>query len=509
MPSISNIPEPTTAYRPEPDSKEANEHYTLMKAAQGAVPEARPATHTAEQLREEPQQQIDSISCLLILLAAGGLLRLVLGLLGPFQGTDAAAWQQLTEQGRNTLSNQPSDPFPLAGLLNSAVVYFDLPAWVLVAFGALLTFLATPAAYVIGRVTTGRRAAGILAAALVAVHPAVLAASISLSSTAIALGLLTIGLGVTLHAAKKGSGLFAVGGLMLGLAGLAAPLCWIAAALAGPLAGHVALEHGFRRAFTYAVTVFVLAVAPAMAYRAVSFGHTPDALLYEFADHPFAGSHLPPGDRLLIALTDPSLNELGEALRLPIGDAGKLAGNTIAIGPRKRTAEDPVADVLADGWLLMNAALASLAAVSIGVMLARRRVIEAVVLTAPLLAMAYAHLTPGEALRLPMIAMMGVLAAGLLANKPEAVVDEKALAEKAAKKSAKLAAREEKQRAKQERGATRELAKLYAFDKPKRASEKKARKPDHQAAAPEQAQQQTGILTSRPAEDTSIPSRPI
>jgi len=508
MRSLSNIPEPTTAMRAD-DAEPAPQTtvQTLELRAKQQAPPKQIDTSRAHPPEEEPQQQIDGVSCLLLLLIAGALLRLVLGFFGPLQGVDSNAFHALAQQGRQAFGEQPADAYPLPGLVAAALSTAAVPGWVMVLIGSLLTLAAVPAAYVIGRAATGRRAAGVLAAALIAVHPGVLTASNTLSGTAIALGLLTLGLALSLHAAKRGLGFAIGGGLMLALAGLAAPLLWIVAALAGPFAGHAALKHGTAKALTYAAVITTLALGPIVGYRAFAYGPTTDALLVEFSANPgYAGSDRPATDRLLITLTDPSLAELGAALRLPLGDAGKLAANTIQVGDRVPTKPDPVADALADGWLLMNAALAALAAVSVGVMLARRRYVETAVLAAPLLAFAFVHAVPGETLRLPMIALVGVLAAGLLANKPVVEIDEQALAKRAQRKAARQAAKEEKEQARQQRELEKHKGGLYAFDKPTR-KEKKARKKQMQQQA--EPATKPGILTERVADDSPIPARPI
>lgn len=503
MPSLSHIPEPTTAHRTS-DETPAPQHamQTLDTTAQSRPTDSNSKNTVDDQ---EPQQQIDVMSCLLILLVAGGALRVVLGVFGPIQGINPSHLEHLTEQGRSALTTDPATVFPLPGLIASGLSYIGSPGWLMVALGSLLTLAATPAAYVIGRAATARRAAGILAAALITVHPAVLTASNTLSGTAIAVGLLTIGLALAVHASKRGIGFAIGGGLTLALAGLAAPLCWIPAALAGPFAGHLSLHHGPRRALTYAMTIAVIALGPVVAYRALTMGTTTESLLTEFSNNAFVGSDLPPADRLLITLTDPSLAELGQALHLPVGDAGKLTANTIAIQTQPHPTQDIVADILADAWLLMNAALASLATVSIGVMLIRRRFIETAVIAGPLLALAFAQVTPGEMLRLPMITLLGVLAAGLLANRPVVVVDEEALAERAARKRSKLAEREEKERARQESRAAKDKAKIYAFDKPNKHQQTNPNRPSEASGV----EPPTGILTARVSEESSIPSRPI
>jgi len=508
MRSLSNIPEPTAASRADPSEPTPQTTVqTLTLRAKQQAPPRQAEAHRGDRSDEEPQQQIDSVSCLLLLLVAGALLRLVLGFFGPLHGVDAQAFHDLAQNGRQAFGDQPVDAYPLPGLIAAALSTAAAPGWVLVLIGSLLTLAAVPAAYLIGHATTGRSAAGVLAAGLIAVHPGVLTASNTASGTAIALGLLTIGLALSLHAAKRGLGFAIGGGLTLALAGLAAPLLWIVAALAGPFAGHAALRHGTAKALTFAGLISVLALGPIVGYRAFAYGPTTDAMLVEFtADPTHAGHDRPATDRLLITLTDPSLAELGAALRLPLGDAGKLAANTIRVGDRVPTQSDPVADALADGWLLMNAALGALAAVSVGVMLARRRYIETAVLAAPLLALAFVHATPGETLRLPMIALVGVLAAGLLANKPVAEIDEQTLAKRAERRAARHAAKEEKQQARQQRELEKHKGGLYAFDKPTRKEKKAREKQPQQQTEPAQT---PGILTERIADESPIPARPI
>ncbi len=507
MPSLSNIPEPTTGYRPD-DNPPAPQAALQTLDAQADASTNKHASDPVDP-GDEPQQQIDSVSCLLLLLIAGGLLRLVLGLFGPMQGTDPDRLQALAEQGRLAFTSNPSNAFPVPGLLAAGLSTAGASGWVMVAIGSLLTLAATPAAYVIGRAATGRRIAGILAAALITVHPAVLMIANTLSGTAVALSLVTIGLALALHSAKRGYGFALAGGMTLALAGLAAPLCWVVAVLAGPFVGHVNQHHGTRRALLHAATVFVLALGPIAGYRAATHGMSADVMLVEFRDTADTESDLPALDRTLITLTDSSLTELGEALHLPIGDAGHLTRNAINAGRPAATTADPVANALADGWLLMNMALAALATVSVGVMLVRRRLVETLVLATPLIALGFASVPPGEVLRLPMITLLGVLAAGLLCNRPVPLIDEEARSERAARRAAKLAEKEEKERARQERGAAQQAEDLYAFDKPDRRAKRARAKQARQAKTSPEPEQPNGILTERVADESSVPARPI
>jgi len=135
------------------------------------------------------------------------------------------------------------------------------------------------------------------------------------------------------------------------------------------------------------------------------------------------------------------------------------------------------------------------------VMLVRRRVVEALSLALPLIAIGFCVLPPSEALRLPMIAFVGVLAAGLLATRPTPAVTAE---ERAAKRAAKLAAQEEKQRARQERHLAKHKDSLYAFDKPSRRERKRLKQLE---AKP--AEVPAGVQSQRMVEDTPLPGRPI
>lgn len=530
MTSLANIPEPTTAYRPEaedaPDAHVAPLATGLSLNQDNNAANIDPNTGKPEQ----PEHQIDSVSCLLLLLVAGGLLRLVLGLLGPVQGGLAREReQQLIEQAQALLRAEPLTAFPLFEAFSGTLLQAELPGWVLVALGSVLTLGAIPAAYVAGRATTGRRVCGVLAAALLAVHPAVLTASNSLSAGAIALGLVTIGLALLCYVPKRGQRYALGGGILLALAGLAAPLCWVVGLLAAPLTARLTQQQAPGRAFAAGLIVFVTTLTPVAAYRALVIGTAPHELVPEFVQPPTSEVQpLSPIDRVLVSMTDPSLSELGEALHLPLGNAGRLTVVQQQVAATDHR-PDVVADTLADAWVLMNAALAGFAVLSVGVMIARRRYTEVLVLAGPLAALAWCVLPPGEALRLPMLALVGILAAGLFTIR--APLNEQALAAKQEKKAAKRAAREEKQRAKQDKTSRKELDKLYAFDQPDRRKKPRTKfkrseskepvdKPitaldagEHDANGqrytPVEAETKLGILTERIEDTSTISARPI
>lgn len=498
--SLDAIPEPSNNAPPK-ESEQAPAHHQLISTTPTEVEQPTNSTDKSASSKQDADQHVDSIAVLLVLLIAGALLRMVLGLLGPLQGITPAAIEQAQQHGKQILSGETQTAYPLFDLLAFGLGSTGLPAWSLVLLGSILTFAAIPAAFVIGQTLTDRRVAGLLAAAVVAVHPAVLTAANSYNNVAIAIGLITLGLTALCFVERKGALVAVVGGGALGLAGLAAPLCWLVGALAGPLTYKLARRRGAAKALGFAFLVTLLAAAPALSYRALFFGTDTNALLTEWSSVNHTEQTPSPMNRLLVTMTHPSFNELGEAMHLPLGDAGRLKVSTVA-ALAETANRDIVADSLADGWLILNAALAGLAAISIGVMLARRRMAETIVLAVPLAAMALTTLPPGEAIRLPMIALVGVLATGLFATRSVPYIDEEA---REAKRLAKLAKRDAKEQAKQERELAKHKESLYAFDQPTRGE----KQPQQQQTKPTNSERQETILTSHEEQAPAISGRPI
>lgn len=499
--SLDAIPEPTNN-APSTEPVDAPAHHQLIATTPAEVNPQTNANDKSASSNQDADTHVDSIAVLLVLLIAGALLRIVLGLLGPLQGITPAAIEQTQQHGKQTLSGETQTAYPLFDLLALGVGATGLPAWSVVLIGSALTFAAIPAAFFIGQTLTDRRAAGIAAAAIVAVHPAVLTAANSYNSAAIALGLITLGLATLCFVERKGALVAFMSGIALGLAGLAAPLCWLVGALAGPITYKLARRRGVANALGLALMVMLLATTPALSYRAVFFGHDTNALFPEWSSTNLTEQTPTPLNRLLVTMTHPSFNELGEAMHLPLGDAGRLKVTGTA-APAKAGNRDVVADTLADGWLILNAALAGLAAISIGVMLARRRMAEAFLLVIPITAMAFTTLEPGEAIRLPMIALVGVLATSLFATKSIPYIDEEA---KEAKRLAKLAKREAKEQARQERELAKHKESLYAFDQPTRP------KPPRQTAQATPSHPEQADTTAHPApqdEAPAVSARPI
>lgn len=515
MVSLSHIPEPTTAQRPEPEPMPA----AVVPLGAGTGPRSMDRRPMGQSQGDVPPQQIDCLWFLLLLMLAGGLLRGVLTLLGPvLAGFADGPAHPLTDRARAISTGQAADPFALFDLVAGSALWVGLPGTVLVVCFGLLTLAAVPASFVVGHALTGRSAPGLLAAAVVAVHPAVLTASISLTHASLALALVMIGLALVCRAAERGTRFAIGGGLLLALAGLTAPLCWLVGLLAAPLAARQAAHHGFAKAALHGGVVLILALTPVVGYRAAMTGSQtgsqtdaepaslPASLFVEFAQPDAPAAVYTPASRWLVNLADPSLAELGEALTLPLGEAGQLTLSASAkpTGARR----DPIADALADAWLLMNTALACLAVLSAGVMLMRRRWTEALLLATPIAALAFCTMPAGESLRLPLIGLVGVLSLGLLASRPVQVLDDAVLAEKAAKRAARLAAKEEKARAREERRSRKQLDTLYAFDQgDTRDTRKQQRTASSDRPAPAAAP--VGILSERVADDPPIPARPI
>ena len=495
MHSLQAIPEPSNNAPPQAPAEDTTH---LPMGVSSEQPLGRPGvSNDSAQPEVDGDQLVDHLAVLLVLLIAGALLRLVLGLLGPLQGINEASVVQARQSGSEVLSGDSLNAFPLVDLMAHGIGTTGLPAWVLVALGSLLTLLAVPAAYAIGQTLTGRPAAGIVAAAVVAVHPAVLTAANSHNGSAIALGLVTLALAALCYVEQRGGVAACIGGILLALAGLAAPLCWLVGVLAGPMTFKLAQRSGTAKAAGLGLLVTLIALAPTAAYRTVYLGHDAKSALIEWTVPPTTTNVPAPHDRLLVAMTSTSFQQLGEAMHLPLGDAGRLK---VVYNPQPSASvkRDPIADYLADGWMLLNAALAGLAAISAGVLLARRRFAETLLLTVPLVALAFTTLPPSEALRLPMIALVGVLASGLLATRSVPVIDEE---KRETKRLAKQAKREERERAKQERELKKHKESLYAFDEPSKPKPKP--KPEPETPTPE------GILTQHEEDAPQISARPI
>lgn len=497
MHSLQAIPEPSNN---APQVEPAEDALQMPMGAASQQPSGRPGLSTdPAQPEVDSDQLVDHLAVLLVLLIAGALLRMVLGLLGPLQGINEVSVEQARQSGRELLAGDSQSAFPLVDLLAHGIGLAGLPAWVLVVLGSLLTLLAVPAAYAIGRTLTGRPAAGIVAAAVIAVHPAVLTAANSHTGSAIALGLVTLGLAALCYAGQRGGAAACSGAVLLALAGLAAPLCWLVGVLAGPMTFKLAQRSGTAKAVALGLLVTLIALAPAAAYRTVYLGHDAKSAFVEWTATPTTTNVPAPHDQLLVAMTSTSFQQLGEAMHLPLGDAGRLK---VVYNPQPSASveRDPIADYLADGWMLLNATLAGLAAISAGVLLARRRFMETLLLAAPLMALAFTTLPPSEALRLPMIAMVGVLASGLLATRSVPAVDKE---KREAKRLAKQAKREAKERAKQERELKKHKESLYAFDEPSKPKPKPKPEPEPETPAPE------GILTQHEEDAPQLSARPI
>lgn len=496
MLSLSAIPEPSNN-APDADASDAPQVPLTSSSIEGQLA----VTHKAQSNTEhhDVDQQIDGFAILLVLLIAGALLRLVLGLLGPLQQVNTAQAEHAQHQGKQILAGDAGSAWPLFDLVAYGLATSGVPAWGLVLLGSVLTLCCVPAAYGMGCTLTGRRTAGLFAAAVVAVHPAALTASNSYASPALALGLVTIGLACVCLVERKSGRVAIIGSVLLGCAALTAPFAWLVGVLAGPLTYKLTRHSGAGKALSLAVIITLTATAPPAVYRAAFLGQSPGAFLAEWNPEQAGDQTITPLQHLLVTMANPSFTELGQAMHLPLKDAGRLKVTHAA--KIEQGNRDVVADTLADGWLLLNAALAVLATISIGVMIARRRLAETMILAMPLLALAFTALPPGETLRLPMLGLVGVLAAGMFATRPVTRIEDAAIE---SKRMAKRAKREAKERAKQEYELQKHKQSLYAFDKPDMAKRLEPTQTDEPSEPPQQT-----INTQQNQDAPTLIGRPI
>lgn len=493
--SLSAIPEPSNN-APDTDVPDAPQVPLTSSSIEGGLAPTNKTQPISQQ--QDADQQMDGVAMLLVMLIAGALLRLVLGLLGPLQQINTAEAEHAQHQGKHILAGDAGSAWPLFDLMAYGIATSGVPAWGLVLLGSLLTLCSVPAAYGVGYILTGRRAAGLFAAAVVAVHPAILTASNRYASPALAMGLVTIGLVCVCLVGRKGGRVAIIGSVLLGCAALTAPLAWLVGLLAGPMTYKLTRHSGAGKALSLAVIITLIATAPPAVYRAVFLGQNPGALLAEWHSEHAGDPKITPLQHLLVTMANPSFTELGQAMHLPLQDAGRL--KVTQPGAVEHSKRDVVADTLADGWLLLNAALAVLATISIGVMIARRRLAETMILAIPLLALASTAMPPGETLRLPMLGLVGVLATGMFATRSIPPIEDAAVE---TKRLAKRAKREAKERTKQDREVQKHKESLYAFDQPNKAkhvSPKQTGIPSEPApqTSSTQADQDAPTLISRP-----------
>ncbi|XAL98848.1 glycosyltransferase family 39 protein [Phycisphaeraceae bacterium D3-23] len=490
MSSIHNIPEPTTGYRPVVD-----ESAPAPTGVPGADPLVRRPDCAGQEDTSRPATEVDeelgSKTWVVMLTLSGLLLRgllLYFGLLG-IDSDAAAAWatqgSELTQHGPAALDGQlPIYPLVMAGL--SAV---GIPLGVMSIVQALLGVLAIPAAYAVAKKLTGRDLAGVGAAALMALHPGVLAWTTAAAPGGLGCALVVIGLYLLLKTEKNGETNAWPAGVLFAIAALTAPAAWLIGL--GAACGCVAQGDAKKRIISAAI-VLTLSVGPIAAWS---------ALYGQGLTQPLATAQTSTALPHLAALTDQSLNELGNQLRFEMQPNGILT--RIAEGRTTVPIErDPVADAIGDGWVALNAAILVAAAVSLALLLVRRRFAAAAMLSIPLLVLLATGLPLGEPHRMALFGPLAILAFGglcthaaahLTAEEREALLQEKEL-NRQQKLEAKQQHREKKYG-------------LYAFDKPKKrkAAKKLKTKPGADAElSPDASHALAGTADTEPAM-----SRPI
>ena len=107
--SLSAIPEPSNN-APDTAAPDTPQVPLATAASEGRLAPVETADLTTKKL--DADQQVDGIAVMLVLLIAGALLRLVLGLLGPLQGINAAAAEQAQQQGKAVLANESNNAWP-------------------------------------------------------------------------------------------------------------------------------------------------------------------------------------------------------------------------------------------------------------------------------------------------------------------------------------------------------------------------------------------------------------
>ncbi|MEM9413960.1 MAG: hypothetical protein AAGA29_00595 [Planctomycetota bacterium] len=444
MSSIHNIPEPTTGYRPVTDDP--------APAPQDANPMVRRPDCTGHEDTSRPATEIDeeigSKTWLVMLTLSGVLLRgllLYFGLLG-VDSDAATAWAarggELFSQGPKALDGQlPIYPSIMAGL--SAV---GIPLGLMSIVQALLGVLAIPASYVVAKQLTGRNLAGLGAAALMALHPGVLTWTTGAAPGGLGCSLVVIGLYLLLNQEKDETTNPWPAGVVFAIAALTTPAAWLIGI--GAACGCVAQGNTKNRILSAAV-VLAMSVGP-IALWSLTFG--------QGLAHRMAPAALPQ----LTAFADQSLYELGQQLRFEMQPNGLLAGLTDT-QPNRSTPHDPVADVVGDAWVALNAVIIIAAMVSLALMLVRRRFAAAATLAIPLLVLIACGLPLGEPHRIVLFGPLAILAFGGLCTHVAAHLTEEEretlLQEKELKRQQKLEAK--RQRHEEKHG-------LYAFDKPKK-----------------------------------------
>ncbi|MEM9020549.1 MAG: hypothetical protein AAGC44_08295 [Planctomycetota bacterium] len=505
MSSIANIPEPTTAYRPnEPEP-------AVSYAPIGMRPTLESGSGKDSRVTEE--QSI--ASWLMVMIGGGLLLRIGLLYFGAWREVLPGTVEPWTSLGQAVTKDPAASQtaWPVFAVLASLTQLVGLPAWFLVMLGAMVTTAAIPAAYTLGRHITGSVAAGLGAAAIVAFHPAVHSASGVYSPVAFTLGLTTIGLALVAMSTQRGQAAAWAGAGLIGVASLTAPLAWAMIPLAAVLAGQTQSR---REGLVRASMVLAISIIPAVGWYSLTQQQplTPPTSLSAW---PAMGS-VPAGTetaqaplvgQIVYASGNHSLPQLGQALHAEIVGVGPL---TQALNPGLEPPDqpDPVASTFGDAWVVFNLALLLAAAASVAILTMRGRALVALGLVLPLFVLLFTGPLLGEPGRTGLLGVHAVLAMGFLAVRPAARYT---VEEQAALEAERLAKQEARQQAKLARIEEKQLAKgdIYAFDRQERQRPADRRSDPSRAGTADRRHdpQAMQITTQRTVEEPTPVGRPI
>lgn len=449
MPSIHNIPEPTTAYRPVVDEPTA----PPPSPASGRRPDCA-ETKDATRPDTEIDDELGARVWLAVLVLSGVVLRVALLYFGSLHtATDTAVgW---IEQGGRLLEAGPSaldGTLPVYPLMAWSLDTVGLPMLLLPLLQAVVGVVAIVAMFHVARSLTGRNMAGLGSAALVALHPGVLVWGTAIHPAGLAGSLIILALFflVGKHDADKPVDTSNAwpAGVLLAFAGLLAPAAW----LVGLGAAWVCLLRGSaRQGVTQALIILTLSIAPALGWAQLSAGQYSAAWQRE-STSVYSTAHF-------AALADHSLPEMGALLRFEMHPHGTLA-RLIEGRPDAPAHHDAVIDMVGDLWIGINAVLLLGGALSVGLMFARGRGVAAACGAVPLLLLIFGGFTLNEPTRIAMLGCSALLAVGWLSTRrtplltetqKQALADERAYAEQVR--------RDEKLVKQQQKGG------LYAFDK--------------------------------------------
>lgn len=442
MPSLHTIPEPSVAYRPSEDE---------------VLTPSRPATCITETSNSNKPQttdhdaQVGGLTWLIVLIVSGLAIRLVMCYLGPFQ--DRAEPISLDHAWLSLISNPAESNIqdPLYALLGWSIHAIGLPVWSLIVIQSALSLIAIPASYIVAHRLTGRRAAGLVAAAIMAFHPGILTGAISFNAAALAGALVALGWGLLCYEKTRGVSTAWLGAGLLGLAGLSAPFAIAAAAAAAMWS---VLSQPIRRSLPIAITIALLGIAPPLAWgyvhrNAPSAESVTNSSAEETAAHP----------TLWAALSTPSLEKLGTQLHVDLAANGTLL-SVVQQKPYNSSTDARLIDRLGDGWLLLNTLIWVACVVSFALLLMRHRWATCAALATAALWIAITGLPHTEAQQLPMILVWAVAATGILAVTPPprytAEEREQMQIARQEKRNAKLDAKLEKHKA---------TSDIYNFDR--------------------------------------------